>query len=274
MTSLYVWDNEATSDEVVVCLHTIPLDGSYFRNSTKTANPDIRVIVVDLPSHGQSDRLSEDKLNFFDMAELLQQQLAELQLSKFHLLGHGVGGFVALHYAMKYQHSLKSLILLNSAGNNRYRNSLAWNIRDRYSKSTIQALNQYAGKTDDKSIRVRFTQSLATYFSPTDHDSATELMDNCDRIATEEYVHMSLHAIEKYDIRDQIRKIRVPTLVLGGLRDVWPLAHVELLNIDIGGSQYVVLDSGHFPMVENPAMFWSYVTRFILNPDEELTEIN
>ncbi|BFH63013.1 alpha/beta fold hydrolase [Paenibacillus azoreducens] len=48
-------------------------------------------------------------------AEWLQELAAELQLNDFHLLGHSMGGFLALNFAMAYPKRLRSLGLLAPA---------------------------------------------------------------------------------------------------------------------------------------------------------------
>ena len=46
---------------------------------------------------------------------MLNDLIKSLGLEKIHLVGHGVGGFVAQHFALDYKDNLSSLILVNSS---------------------------------------------------------------------------------------------------------------------------------------------------------------
>src|SRR3546814_19671079 len=79
---------------------------------------DYHVIAPDLPGFGQNERNP-------DLAYDLQAQTARLKafadtlgLSRPHVGGNSMGGWIALRYAIEYPDALASLILLNNAGVN------------------------------------------------------------------------------------------------------------------------------------------------------------
>lgn len=75
-----------------------------------------RVITLDLPGHG----LSELKIRTFsmeDMAEAVNKLAEHLQLKKINIIGHSMGGYVALAYAEKYKNTLASFSLFHSSPN-------------------------------------------------------------------------------------------------------------------------------------------------------------
>ncbi len=71
------------------------------------------VVILDLPGHGQSGVFGAVHSMEF-MAEAIQQLLSELKFESFILVGHSMGGYVALAYAEKYPNQISKLILLNS----------------------------------------------------------------------------------------------------------------------------------------------------------------
>lgn len=75
-----------------------------------------RVIILDLPGHGLSD-LKVRSLNIEDMAEAVHQLVMHLQLKKINIIGHSMGGYVALAYAEKYTDTLESFCLFHSSPN-------------------------------------------------------------------------------------------------------------------------------------------------------------
>ncbi len=73
-----------------------------------------RVIALDLPGHGLSDKpkipYSIDRLTGF-----LKEFTEEMKLEKFHLVGHSLGGGVCLNFVIKFGTLVEKLIVVNSA---------------------------------------------------------------------------------------------------------------------------------------------------------------
>jgi len=72
------------------------------------------VVRVDLPGHGRSPVTSEIQTMGL-MADEVKITLQKAGINKFHLLGHSMGGYVALDYAEKNPEDLYSLTLFFSS---------------------------------------------------------------------------------------------------------------------------------------------------------------
>ncbi len=72
-----------------------------------------RVICVDLLGHGQTDCLGYIH-SIEDMADAVHQVISELKIRKAIIVGHSMGGYVALAFAELYPEMMKGLVLLNS----------------------------------------------------------------------------------------------------------------------------------------------------------------
>ncbi|RXQ96523.1 alpha/beta hydrolase [Ancylomarina salipaludis] len=75
-----------------------------------------RVICIDLPGHGKS-AIKNDNMSVDDMANAVYEVLSYLNLSRVHLMGHSMGGYVALAFAEKYVNYLASFSFLHSTAN-------------------------------------------------------------------------------------------------------------------------------------------------------------
>ena len=73
-----------------------------------------RVIAIDRPGHGRSDRPSK-KATVEVQTELLHAALANLAVSRPLLVGHSWGAALALAYALKYPSDVSGLVLLAPA---------------------------------------------------------------------------------------------------------------------------------------------------------------
>ncbi len=245
----------------IFMIHTTPLDSRYLFNSN--INLKNTVYLIDLPSHGQSEEVDYEDINFSNFVKNIEDLREYLEIDKVIIYGHGIGGFIAMLYAISHTKKIERMIVSNTAVSASYRNQMAWNIRSQYSHMVKDALERVARKTDDKSIRMRFTQSLSTHFHPKDQEKANQLLDTAHKIASEPYVMISHYEIPKYNIREQIRKVDKPTLILGGAYDVWPIDEVKKINIDIPHAKLHFFKSGHFPMVDLPEKYWKVISNWL-----------
>jgi len=72
-----------------------------------------KVIAIDLPGHGKSDCFGYvHRMDF--MAQSVKAVLDSLHLRRYLLIGHSMGGYVALSFAERYPESIKGLLLFHS----------------------------------------------------------------------------------------------------------------------------------------------------------------
>lgn len=72
-----------------------------------------RVITIDLLGHGQTESLGYVH-SMEDQADMVHSVLHDLKIRKAVLVGHSMGGYVALAFAELYPDAMKGLVLLNS----------------------------------------------------------------------------------------------------------------------------------------------------------------
>ena len=72
-----------------------------------------RVYVPDLPGFGRSQPM-DGNYGILEFVEFLEGFIHSLGLKRFHLVGHSVGGSIALRYALKFPHKIGKLVLVGS----------------------------------------------------------------------------------------------------------------------------------------------------------------
>jgi pimeloyl-ACP methyl ester carboxylesterase len=98
---------------VVVLLHGFMESLAIWKHFTRKLSSELQVIGIDLPGHGRSDNIhSTHSMEL--MAQVVNEVLKALKVSSCHMVGHSMGGYVALAYAEKYPRKLKGLTLFHS----------------------------------------------------------------------------------------------------------------------------------------------------------------
>jgi pimeloyl-ACP methyl ester carboxylesterase len=84
-------------------------------NSMAQLCRDYRLIAIDRPGHGKSDRPEGKAATLHYQAKLVHDALAQLSISRPVLVGHSWGGSLALAYALDYPNELSAIVLLAPA---------------------------------------------------------------------------------------------------------------------------------------------------------------
>jgi esterase len=82
-------------------------------NQIKTLSENHKVIAVDLRNHGRSFHSNE--MNYHLMAEDIKALLSHLKLEKAHIIGHSMGGKVAMQLALNAPDLIDKLIIVDIA---------------------------------------------------------------------------------------------------------------------------------------------------------------
>jgi len=72
-----------------------------------------RIITIDLLGHGETESLGYIQ-TMEENADVVNEVLSKLRIRKAILVGHSMGGYVALAFAELYPEKMKGLVLLNS----------------------------------------------------------------------------------------------------------------------------------------------------------------
>ena len=97
----------------LVFIHGFLEEKSMWYQLTETFKQKYRCISIDLFGHGDSENLSYIHL-MKDQAEMIKAILDKLKLRRYTLIGHSMGGYIALEILKKYPKNIRGLVLQNS----------------------------------------------------------------------------------------------------------------------------------------------------------------
>ncbi|MGE0006246.1 MAG: acetoin dehydrogenase dihydrolipoyllysine-residue acetyltransferase subunit [Parvibaculaceae bacterium] len=104
-----------TADNAVLLIHGFGGDLDNWLFNTEALSEAATVYALDLPGHGQSTK-SVPEPTVAGLAEAGLGFMDTLEIDRAHLVGHSLGGAVAIEIARRAKGRVKSLTLVNSAG--------------------------------------------------------------------------------------------------------------------------------------------------------------
>lgn len=229
----------------------------------------LTLVYAEPPGSGNSGLLPDGNYSMERYASFADHLARHLGEPKVFLLGHSHGAFVALQTALDFPDRLAGLIVYGGAAfygpelfERAYRNIEAW-VVDRPPGDPLSAQIVQAWHDDPPEPEAHldaFRRLLPMYF----HDYAAienGLADWRDSLAITLDPNRQE---ERWDIRDRLGEIAVPTLVLAGAADfITPLDSARELADGIPDAELVILAaSGHLAHLEEPDAFRDAVLRF------------
>lgn len=106
--------SDSGSGDTLVFLHGFCESKEVWADFAQPLQQKFRVVALDLPGFGGNTNITPN-FSMESMAEHVKQQLDELGIKKCILVGHSMGGYVAMAFAEKYAAMLSGLCLFHSS---------------------------------------------------------------------------------------------------------------------------------------------------------------
>ncbi len=228
---------------------------------------DYRCFAIDMPGHGESRIGQADQIE--RIATLVADFCADLGLTAIILVGHSMGGSVAVEVTLRYPHLVQRLALIDAAV-------------DAYRMPAYTRL--YLLPTIGWPA-FRITQAIGRMVRPIgqriphNHGGGwiRPWIRRASYLATfdPEGLYRILRSLFATRADERLQQIRVPTLVLTGQFDsLVPPSHARRLAQVIPSARYVVLlASIHNPMDERPGAFTRALRAFLCDNDEDVNSV-
>jgi pimeloyl-ACP methyl ester carboxylesterase len=169
---------------------------------------------------------------------------------KLVLAGFTLGACVALQYGLDYPEEVQGLVLMTVAMRPKQRAQGTYDFRLRASEDPV-VYEQWIGAM----------QEAMHFVEP----ERREELIACHRQVGPRSQHHDLVVIDRFDVRDRVKSLRPPLLLIRGLDD--PLAPEDYegeIHKEVSGSQYLTFhEAGHFPMAERPAAVNQAIQAFL-----------
>jgi len=234
-------------------------DHSYLAAHFAPLTAQAQIVYLDLRGHGRSARPPVADWTFEACADDLAAFCDTVGIADPVVLGHSLGGCIALLYAARHPDQPAGLVLQSTMARFDLDRLVAGFARVAGPDVAALARRDYGGDpiTDEEWSRV------FAAFGPRVPD-ADELAR---RIRNPELGEDGMELLRRFDAVDQLARIRCPSLVCVGRQDaVTPVDAAREIadHLDPGTTRLAVLDdAGHFPWLDDPDGYWRLLSGWL-----------
>ncbi|MGD6968145.1 alpha/beta fold hydrolase [Rossellomorea vietnamensis] len=261
----YEHHRHPSARETFVLLHGFLSSTFSFRHLTPLLKEQYNVISVDLPPFGQSGKKTDFIYSYENLAKTVVLLMEKLEIDKIHLIGHSMGGQIALNVMKQKPDLVEKGILLCSSG---YLKKMNWPVM---MLSYIPFFHVYVKLWLSKS-GVRQNLENVVHDAKMIND---EMMYGYLKPFLDDDIFRALTRMIRHregDLSQQdLQQIQTPCLLVWGKHDrVVPLSIGKRLDKDLPNSKLIVLEkTGHLVPEERPEDVFNYIRSFTDREYEE-----
>jgi pimeloyl-ACP methyl ester carboxylesterase len=225
------------------------------------------VVAPDFPGHGESAPGGGD-YSLGSLASGLRDLMIALGHERATLVGHSLGGGVALQFAYQFPEMVERLVLVSSGGLGPEVGAIlraaALPGADLFLRATAGPGSAVVGRLAGAlgKVGLRPNADLAevgrAYASLADIDRRKAFLSTLHAVVDTDGQRVA--ALDRLYLAENL-----PVLIIWGERDpIIPVAHGRAAHAQLSGSRLEVFpDAGHVPMLESPGRFAAVLQRFL-----------
>ena len=239
--------------EPVLLVHAIGCDHRMWDGLGTALSPRFRVIRMDVRGHGRS-AVTPRPYSLDQLADDARDLLDSLKIDKAHWVGLSMGGMIGQAFALRHPQRLRKLVLANTTSTYGTQGPEMWEARAKaVGEGGMAAVKELA---------------MQRYFTDDFRASSSDVVDRIGSgfLATDPEGYIACcNAIRDLDFSGDLHRIKAPTLVIAGEKDVGtPVAMSEVIAKAIPGARLAVIPgAAHLSAVENPEEFNRLVEDFL-----------
>lgn len=258
--------DEIGNGEPIILLHGFGASSYSWHNISKPLSQKNKLFLIDLKGFGKSDKPLDDKYSISDQAEIIISFIQKNNLQNLVLIGHSMGGAVALQTAlqciMMENNPVKGLILLDSPAYKQRLPSFIQILR-------IPIVNKIILAIIPAKLCIKFLLKKC-FFDDTKITDA--MIENYSRFfglagSSHALIATAKKIIPKNidEITSKYKNIQIPTLIIWGENDKFiPLSIGQKLKQAIPNSKLAVIPNcGHMPQEEKPKETAEIISKFL-----------
>ena len=259
------------SGKSIVLIHGWSQSAEQFKYQISAFAERYHVVAVDLRGHGKSEKVTYG-YRLSRLSKDIYELIHYLQLKKPHLLGHSMGCAVIWSYLDLFgQDRIERLVFVDQSP--LYTSRPYWESQEMEEAGAIvtaEQLNETVHRLESSSSEEFTRNILAPMLTSAMPKEQFEWMLECNLQFPRAIAATLLYNQFHTDWRDQIVRIRKPTLIISGRKSIIPWKSQVWINKSIPNSELEIFEEteggGHFMFIENPEKFNQLVLEFLNQP--------
>ncbi|MEM7434069.1 MAG: alpha/beta fold hydrolase, partial [Myxococcota bacterium] len=251
----------------LLLIHGIGDSADSWRDLIPALSQDYTVVAPDLLGHGDSDKPRAD-YSLAAYANAMRDLLTVLDVDRVTVVGHSLGGGVAMQFAYQFPELCERLVLVSTGGVSHEVNPVLRLTAAPNADFVLPLLGVPGARFLGKGV-MKVLSLLGTKVGR-DADSLLRVFETLPDAASRRAFVRTLRAVvdwrgQAITMLDRCYLTRdIPTLLVWGARDgVIPVAHAHTLHAAMPSSRLEVFaDAGHFPHQLEPSRFASLFREF------------
>jgi pimeloyl-ACP methyl ester carboxylesterase len=238
----------------IVLLHGFLESLAIFSELTVDLAKHFQVICVDIPGHGKSETNTNNSMDY--IADVVNSVLIELQIDKFFIFGHSMGGYATLAFVEKYPEKVVGFGLIHSHPYADPKDKAESRLKEielikMGGKEKMYSVNSPKMFADENLIRFKKDVDFAKLLAKQTPD---EGIISC--------IKAMFH---RKDLSLFLKNTKLPFLIIQGKKDNYINYETVGKNIQLPENvQNIVLEnSGHIGFIEEKELFLDAVKNFI-----------
>ena len=241
----------AGAGSTVLLLHGFCESLNVWEQIGQLLSPNYNVIAVDIPGFGDSNLLPAP-FSLDDVADALMNFMTALNIKSFHVVGHSMGGYIALSMASRYSDRISSLTLFQSTA-----------LPDTEEKKVSR--NKVMEFVQQHSVALFISSFIPPLFFDKSNPAVQQLVNEASQTPLDTVVTYTAAMRDRKDHRDTLKTFKAPVLFIAGQSD--PGIPVDSLreqaNISLQPTFEIVADVGHNGMLEKPVVTGKILQKFL-----------
>lgn len=277
----HIWTNtQGHGDIKLLCLHGGPGGNhEYWENfGEQLADLGVQVTIYDQLGSWYSDQpdysdpaIADKYLTYDYYLEELEEVRTKLGLDNFYLIGQSWGGALAMMYALKYGQHLKGLIVSSMVDNiDEYVTHINELREKTLTPEAVAYMKECEEKDDLDNARYQgYVDVLNREY--VDRKQPEAIRHLISTMATPVYnafqgnnEFVITGKLKLWDIRDQLSRITMPTLLTFGEHETMPLTTAKRMARDIPHARLETTPGGgHHHMIDNAPVYFAHLKKFL-----------
>lgn len=243
----------------VVLVHGFAEDGSIWEDHVKQLSAEYKVIIIDLPGSGKSGLIGNgsenDHASIEQLAEVVYEVLKQESETDVTLIGHSMGGYIALAFAEKYPEIMNGLGLFHSS---------AFADDSEKISTRKKAIDHIRTHGSASFLKTSIPNLFAERFKKNNPEFVEGFINKYSGFNPEALTGYYFAMINRPDRTELLKRFPKPILFIIGEEDAAiPLsASLKQCYLPLQGHVHILPETGHMGMIEEPVKTLSFIKKF------------